>query len=43
MQWSLSFSRVVPFSAPVMKKAYNGDALGVENMFTAGKASPIDV
>ena len=43
MQWNLSFPRVVPFSAPIMKMAYNGDIVGMENLFMAGKASPTDV
>ena len=43
MQWNLSFPRVVPFSAPVMKIAYSGDMVGMENLFMAGKASPTDV
>ena len=43
VQWNLSFPRVVPFSAPIMKIAYNGDIVGMENLFMAGKAMPTDV
>lgn len=42
-QLNLAFPKVVPNSAPIMKLALIGDILGMEVLFSAGKASPVDV
>lgn len=42
-QLNIAFPKVVPNSAPIMKLALIGDFFGMEKLFSAGEASPVDV
>lgn len=42
-QLNLAFPKIVPNSAPIMKLALIGDVFGMEKLFSAGEASPVDV
>ena len=43
LRWNISFSRVVPNSASIVKLTRAGDITAIEDLFKSGKASPSDV
>ena len=43
LRWNISFSRVVPNSASIVKLTRAGEITATEDLFKSGKASPSDV
>ena len=43
LRWNISFSRVIPNSASIVKLTRAGDITAIEDLFKSGKASPSDV